>query len=61
MDQDNYVKQHHEEISLFEQCLLGSHNIGVTLAQRSRHSPQLNTCFVNFPPGDNHTPIVLIM
>ena len=24
---------------MFEQCLLGSHNIGVTLAQRSRHLP----------------------
>ena len=30
--QDNYVKQHHEELVLFEQCPRGSHNIGVILA-----------------------------
>ena len=33
--QHNYIKQHHEEINL----VLGSHNIGVILAQRSRHLP----------------------
>ena len=31
------IKQHHEEISLLEQCLRGSHNIVVILAQRSPH------------------------
>ena len=41
--QDNYVKQHHEEISLFEQYLRGIYDIGVTLAQRSRHSGVLST------------------
>ena len=39
MYQDNYVEQHHEELSLFEQCLRGSYNIGVILAQRFQHLP----------------------
>ena len=34
-----YVKQHDEEISLLEQCLRGSHNIVVILAQRFPHLP----------------------
>ena len=52
-----YAKQHHEEISLLEQCLCGSHNIVLILAQRSPHLPN---CSVNFSPGDNYAPIVLI-
>ena len=50
--------QHHEEISLFEKCLCGSHIIGVIFVHRSL--AQLR-CFVNFPPGDNYVPIILIM
>ena len=35
------VKQHHEELSLFEQYLHGIQNIGVILVRRSRHQTQM--------------------